>query len=412
MDTSNAFGVFSPPGSKTHPQFIRFVDSGYRELFKIPDGANIRITYPPGDGRETGVRACYYIDDHHFRTDSETFHVAEFAERMEAGGARYEPEILLRGAEIVPIAPGEEKYCTYNREEGNTCVGHITGDFGVNGDRFRDSWYNRTTRSEGDWTTGTPEFRAELHSAVYALRRSLLKDHESMRAFCQSRPEAKLPTGDGLEHYGFKLETETRRYFVRCRAEETSRDSRFVIYAYDDKPVPDRDRPDLMTVRPGTDDDRLFFYRNDAESSRCVGVMRGDFGKGGDEFWHNWSDGDAGRNTPEFKAEFEKVVDLLRRGVLKDLRSSRDFCSRRPEARLAGDVHRYGFKLETATRQYFVRCTTLNTDYFYIFAYDKPAPDRDREKPSVLNRIRDAQKAPRPPRKAKSPDKKKDGAEL
>jgi hypothetical protein len=50
---------------------------------------------------------------------------------------------------------------------------------------------------------------------------------------------------------------------------------------------------------------------------------------------------------------------------------------------------------------------------FIIYAYaDKPAPARERAKPSVLKQIRDAQKAPRPPCREKEPGKSKDGAEL
>jgi hypothetical protein len=340
--------------------------------------------------------------------------ICEFAERMERIGARYEPEEQLRGAEVVPFSPGEEKCCTYNREEGNTCVGHISGDFGNQGDRFRSNWHNHTTKSEGDWANSTPEFRAELYSAVYALRQGLLKDHDSMLAHCQSHPEAKLPGRDGLEHYGFKLETESRQYFVLCVAEKTSHDSRFVIYAYADKPAREREQPGLMALQPGAKDDCAMFYQPQKDSL-CVGYMRGDFGKGGGEFWHNWFDAESGRNTSEFKAEFQTVVDLLRQDALKDLRSSQDFCHRRPEAQLGGDVHRYGFKLETESRSYFVRCTTLPNDYFYVFAYDKAgrALDRERpEKPSVLKQIRDAEKAPKPPRKPKTPGKRKEEVEI
>ena len=45
---------------------IKFIDSGYKELFQIPDGGSIRVTYPPEDGREPAVRACKYLDDYHF----------------------------------------------------------------------------------------------------------------------------------------------------------------------------------------------------------------------------------------------------------------------------------------------------------------------------------------------------------
>ena len=411
MDTSNTNGVFSPPDSKTHPQFICFIDSGYNELFKIPDGSNIKVIYPHGDNRGESVRVCHYIDDHHFRINSEAYHICEFAERMERIGARYEPEIQLRGVEIVPYSPGEEKYCTYNREEGNTCIGHISGEFGQSGNRFFSGWYNHTTRSEGDWTDTTPEFQAELQSAVYALRQDLLKNHDSMLTFCQSRPEAKLPDSDDHEHYGFKLETESRQYFIRCFAAATNHESRFIIYAYADKPAREQERTPVMEVLPGKDIDRSMFYQSNKDSL-SVGYMRGDFGKGGGEFWHNWFDGGEGKNTPEFKAELQTVVELLRQDILKDLRSSQNYCYQHPEAQLLGDVHRYGFKLETESRNYFVRCTVLPNDYFYVFAYDKAAPVLEQEKPSVLKQIRDAENTPKPPRKSRALNKKKDGTEL
>ena len=236
-EASNAFGVFSPPGSKTHPQFIRFVDSRCRELFKIPDGASVKIAYPPGDGRGEIVRACKYIDDCHFLIGSEALHIDQFAGIMARAGARYEPEAQIRDAGVVPFAPGEEKYCAYNREEGNACAGHISGEFGQSGDRFFSAWYNHKTKSEADWAGVAPEWPAEIHSAMYLFRRDILQDHASMAAYCKSHPEAKLPGRDGLGHYGFKLDTGGRAYFLLCMAAETSRDSRFIVYAYE-KPAP------------------------------------------------------------------------------------------------------------------------------------------------------------------------------
>jgi hypothetical protein len=301
MDTStNAFGVFSPPGSKTHPEFIRFVDSEHRELFKIPDGANIRVVYPPGDGRGIITAPCRYIDDHHLLVNNTSYHIDEFAERMEWIGARYEPEDRLRDAEVMPFSPGEEKYLTYSREEGNTCVGHIAGDFGNNGDRFRSGWNNHITKSESDWTNTAPEFRAELYSAVYALRQGPLKDLDAMIAFCKDSPEAKLQAGDNYEIYGFKMETAGRRYFVRCFLGEYPKDARFIIYAYD-KTAP------APTLLPGTADDHAKFYRPDVANPLFIGNMRGDFGKSGDEFWHDWFDGGNSGNTPEFKAHRQDV---------------------------------------------------------------------------------------------------------
>jgi hypothetical protein len=246
MEATNTYGVFSPSGSKTHPSYIRFISSDYRELFKIPDGANIKITYPPRDGREERVRSCHYIDDHHFRINGEAFHIAEFAERMEALGARYEPEVQLKDAELSPFAAEEVKFYTYNREEGNACVGHLSGDFGRDGHRFHNGWYNHKTREEADWSGVTPDFQADLHRAVYALRQSLLKDYGAMLAYCQSHPEAKLPDRGSLEHYGFKLDTKNRQYFILCDAEQTSHGSRFIIYAYNNTLVRERAKPSVL----------------------------------------------------------------------------------------------------------------------------------------------------------------------
>jgi hypothetical protein len=212
------------------------------ELFKIPDGAKIRVVYPPGDGRGIVTRACKYMGDHHFQTvGGDTYHIDQFASRMDALGARVEPVGWSRFADIAPFAPGEEKYCTFNREEGNTCIGHLSGEFGHQGDRFFSNWSNHDSRRD------TPNFQADLHSAVYALRQNVLKDHASMREFCQQHPEAKLPGSGNLEHYGFKLDTGSRQYFIRCTAEKSSYDSRFIVYAYDKTaPVLEQEKPSVM----------------------------------------------------------------------------------------------------------------------------------------------------------------------
>lgn len=217
---------------------IRFIDSEYRELFKIPDGGNINIIYPPGDGRGTVTRQCRFLDEAHTRIGNYDYHICEFAERMEAIGARYEPEAQLRVAELAPFTPGEEKFYTYNREDGNTCIGHLAGDFGNGGDRFNSHWQGR--ESGGN----TPAFQTELYGSAYALRQGLLKDYDSMRAHCQSHPEAKLHSGDDYAIYGFKLETASRQYFVNCFMGESMWDARFTVYAYDkEAPAREQDKP-------------------------------------------------------------------------------------------------------------------------------------------------------------------------
>ena len=67
---------------------IRFIDSHYNELFRIPDGGKIEITYENG---EKHIRECKYIDDYHTKIGNNTFHICQFAETMERTGNTYKP---------------------------------------------------------------------------------------------------------------------------------------------------------------------------------------------------------------------------------------------------------------------------------------------------------------------------------
>ena len=67
---------------------IRFINSDYQELFRLPDGGKIKIRYAWG---ETVEKTCRYLDDYHVEIGTTIYHIAEFAERMEQNGHVYEP---------------------------------------------------------------------------------------------------------------------------------------------------------------------------------------------------------------------------------------------------------------------------------------------------------------------------------
>lgn len=150
-------------------------------------------------------------------------------------------------------------------------------------------------------------------------------------------------------------------------------------------PTREQAEPIIRGIQPRAADEVKMFYRNDDAGNLCVGYLRGDFGGSGDEFWHNWFGQNECRNTPEFKAEFQDVMETLRQDVLKDYKSSAAYCHAHPDARLPGnDENYFGFTLETESRQYFVRCTMLRRDSFYVFAYNKaPLHETECEKTSV-----------------------------
>lgn len=70
---------------------IRFIDSRYNDRFRLKDGGKIRITWRDGEQEE---KTCRYIDSTHVEVGSgplNLYHICEFAERIEGGGARLEP---------------------------------------------------------------------------------------------------------------------------------------------------------------------------------------------------------------------------------------------------------------------------------------------------------------------------------
>ena len=70
---------------------IRFINSSYDTLFRIPDGGTVEVRFPD---REFSAR-CEYLDDYHTMVGDTVFHICEFAELLEhqGGTVRPEPEV-------------------------------------------------------------------------------------------------------------------------------------------------------------------------------------------------------------------------------------------------------------------------------------------------------------------------------
>ena len=68
---------------------IRFIDSSYTELFRLPDGEQITIVAADGQKKDC---ACRFIDETHVEVGNNIYHICEFAERMEQNGSTYAPK--------------------------------------------------------------------------------------------------------------------------------------------------------------------------------------------------------------------------------------------------------------------------------------------------------------------------------
>lgn len=83
-------------------QDIRFIDSGYKELFRLPDGEQITIISVNGQKRDF---TCRYIDEAHLEVGNSLYHICEFAERMERSGSTYQPKEIPLPRECLSTLP-------------------------------------------------------------------------------------------------------------------------------------------------------------------------------------------------------------------------------------------------------------------------------------------------------------------
>ena len=106
---------------------VRFIDPMYNELFRVPDGGVVQITYPDGHQRSEKVE---YLDDYHMKIGSTVQHICEFAEGMARSRGIVEPEPLTQQEQrawnleydyylIVQAKDGAWNYALY---QGDCCL--------------------------------------------------------------------------------------------------------------------------------------------------------------------------------------------------------------------------------------------------------------------------------------------------
>lgn len=139
-----------------------------------------------------------------------------------------------------------------------------------------------------------------------------------------------------------------------------------------------------MTLRPATPTERLYAYEQCAPlSERCgnPGYLWGELDNSGSIFLNSWETFVSSQNTPEFKAEFNTVLDMLRFDeryghVLKNRAAMIVYCLDHPEGSFRNGFE-YAFRADTRDYSYLIRCIPSGEDnHVYIYPYRRECLDR------------------------------------
>ena len=139
-----------------------------------------------------------------------------------------------------------------------------------------------------------------------------------------------------------------------------------------------------MTLRPATSTERLYAYEQSMRiAERCgnPGHLWGELDNSGSIFLKSWQTFVRSQNTPEFKAEFNTVLDMLRFDeryghVLKNRATMTVYCLDHAEGSFRNGFE-YAFRADTQGYSYLIRCIPTGDDnHVYIYPYRRDLLDR------------------------------------
>lgn len=145
----------------------------------------------------------------------------------------------------------------------------------------------------------------------------------------------------------------------------------------------------IRAMKPG---ERLYTYQQSQQiCGQCggIGYLRGDFGRGGEDFYSTWEDSPFSKRfiTDEFKGELDEVINALRfseagGGLFQDRASMLKYCRAQPDSAFQGNYcTEYGFRVDSEKYAYLIRCNPVQGDYnLYVFPYVKDWLDSHMEK--------------------------------
>lgn len=146
-----------------------------------------------------------------------------------------------------------------------------------------------------------------------------------------------------------------------------------------------------LTVRPMLGTEHFYCYRQSQQISSMTGLighLRADMDTSGKGFFSTFFDFRSDLKTPEFKAEFDEIINALRNdkqygGMLKDRASLSRYCHHYPQSEISPERHEYGFRADSAQYAYLLRLNPQRGEYnLYCYCYRRDWLDRHLERAS------------------------------
>ena len=158
----------------------------------------------------------------------------------------------------------------------------------------------------------------------------------------------------------------------------------YYVDSFGFKPIPEFYMP-LITIREATPAEQDFTYSQDDDlmrSAGCIGHLRVDMGRNGQEFYTSWDFHNPELKPADFAPDFNSIIDALRVegnsiGVLANRSELGKYCYAHEQARIPDADNSYAFRVGMEQYALMLRLTPNRGEYSaYIYVYRKEDLDR------------------------------------
>lgn len=137
-----------------------------------------------------------------------------------------------------------------------------------------------------------------------------------------------------------------------------------------------------LDMRALTEKEDKYTFSNSMQiSMQCglIGHLRADMDSDGNGFFSSWEDYRKELKTNEFKDEFDKVINSLRKegDILYNRKSLAKYCYSSPQAKMNNEQDYYGVRVDTEKYAYLCRLNPNKGEYnLYCYCYIKDWLDK------------------------------------